>query len=256
MALITSEENLLYVADKMFDICNRKDFKVFDGFFPIVPELFDDSDGNYVLWLDAMPRDLENPVNVSAFKFGNTDGNDTQRKAQLYRLRSISRQELRKRTGAFAINPYCFEVGFENSKRVADAYFTNAGKDIKPIKIANYEYTAVHSEMDALFHVMCAVQFNLENQNYVYLKPEEAELGFRLPLDDLGQLKELFALRDVPDGKKRRVALRNWVSRHLRRTQKNPSVKTEVRRHLRGREDFSWFGMSGYVVVNEPTEAQ
>jgi len=53
--------------------------------------------------------------------------------------------------------------------------------------------------------------------------------------------KELFKWRDVPPGKSRRDALRNWVREHARR--KSSGDFTMVRQHLRGVTSFTWAGL-------------
>lgn len=59
----------------------------------------------------------------------------------------------------------------------------------------------------------------------------------------------VFRLRDIPNGKARRVALRHWVSEHWRKTSTD---KTLVKKHLRGRSEFSWNGLWCAIIV--PTE--
>lgn len=60
--------------------------------------------------------------------------------------------------------------------------------------------------------------------------------------------KELLKLRDVPEGKKNRPMIINWISEHTRQLKDS---ETQVRKHLRGREEFSWLGYK--VVINKNT---
>lgn len=53
---------------------------------------------------------------------------------------------------------------------------------------------------------------------------------------------ETFRLRDIPEGKKRRTALRHWVEQHWR--QKRDGDLTQVRKHLRGAQKFTWNGLT------------
>lgn len=55
--------------------------------------------------------------------------------------------------------------------------------------------------------------------------------------------REVFRLRDVPPGKKRRVALRNWITAHWRKKHDDPDALIEVRKHLRGATEFHWNGL-------------
>jgi hypothetical protein len=53
-----------------------------------------------------------------------------------------------------------------------------------------------------------------------------------------------FRLRDVPEGRQRRAALRNWVAEHWRRKAAPSAVdRAFVREHLRGATRFRWNGL-------------
>jgi hypothetical protein len=58
-----------------------------------------------------------------------------------------------------------------------------------------------------------------------------------------GGAKEIFRLRDIPNGKERRVALRNWVAEHFRKSKIDPEESIKVRQHLRGGVEFDWNGL-------------
>lgn len=245
-----TEEKLLYYSDKIIDMCSRKNMKIFDGFVPLIPEMYNDDD-NYVIFSDAKPSDLLSPVNVSLFRPGDPDGYKAKKEWQFHRFRQISRKELRKRTGVFALNPYCLEIAYENHQHIADGFYTLKNSKFVPIQIPNYEYLdSVSDEVDITCRICMGMQFNLENQCYVYLKPEYSDIGFKYPIDNMSQLKELFKLRDIPDGYKRRAALRHWVAKHMRHKPSKPDELVDVKRHLRGKEHFNWFGISGTIYVN------
>lgn len=71
--------------------------------------------------------------------------------------------------------------------------------------------------------------------------------SLRFPTDPIG-IRELFKARDVPDGKRRRAALRNWVRAHVRKRRKaDPQAEIDVRKHLRGATSFTWCGMRARV---------
>lgn len=53
--------------------------------------------------------------------------------------------------------------------------------------------------------------------------------------------REVFRLRDIPNGRDRRSALRHWVTQHWR--ERSEGSRGEVRRHLRGATEFSWNGL-------------
>jgi len=60
--------------------------------------------------------------------------------------------------------------------------------------------------------------------------------------DPLGA-KEVFKLRDIPPGRSRREALRNWVSGHWRQARREENPETYIWPHLRGAEEFTWNGL-------------
>jgi hypothetical protein len=64
----------------------------------------------------------------------------------------------------------------------------------------------------------------------------------KLPTDSTG-VKNAFALRDVPEGKQRRAALRHWVTDHWRQNRADPDLENYVRQHLRGAVEFNWNGL-------------
>jgi len=59
-----------------------------------------------------------------------------------------------------------------------------------------------------------------------------------IPTDPTG-IKEVWKLRDVAPGKKRRDALLHWVESHWRQNRVDPEMETMVRKHLRGSREFS-----------------
>lgn len=71
--------------------------------------------------------------------------------------------------------------------------------------------------------------------------------SIRFATDPTG-MKELFAIRDLPEGKDRRAPLMNWVSDHWRRKRNDPELETYVRRNLRGSATFSWRGLDVEIM--------
>lgn len=54
--------------------------------------------------------------------------------------------------------------------------------------------------------------------------------------------KELFRLRDIPEGKQRRTAIKHWVGGH-HRTAKGGNKNIQIEKYLRGETDFTWNGL-------------
>ncbi len=55
--------------------------------------------------------------------------------------------------------------------------------------------------------------------------------------------REIFRLRDIPNGASRRAALLHWVQEHWRKKPSDPAEATKVREHLRGASNFEWNGL-------------
>lgn len=64
----------------------------------------------------------------------------------------------------------------------------------------------------------------------------------RFVSDPLGA-REVFRLRDIPQGRERRTALRHWVKAHWRQNRGDFGDEAWIRKHLRGATDFTWNGM-------------
>lgn len=60
-----------------------------------------------------------------------------------------------------------------------------------------------------------------------------------IPTDPIGA-RAVFRLRDIPEGKARREALRHWVAEHWRKNRNEPTEEVKVREHLRGAARFVW----------------
>lgn len=243
------EETLFEYANKIINVCNNRNLKTYDGFVPLIPELYSEE---YSIFFDAKISDLITEPNVSVLNLGNPNGIGAKKECQFMRFSEVTPKYLRKKCGLFAPKPYLLEVAYE----------TRATRAIVPFYVKNNNLTileppnlppiipAVKSESYSSVQVLLGVQFNLENQPYVYLKPDNAEIGFTLPIDNLSQLKELFSLRDIPDGYTRRVALLHWVAKHLRRKPSNHEERIEVKQYLRGHTNFEWLGIKGTIFNN------
>lgn len=70
----------------------------------------------------------------------------------------------------------------------------------------------------------------------------EGRPGLELPTTPHGA-SEVFRLRDIPEGKDRRLALRHWVAEHWRTRPSLPDEEYQVREHMRGVQDFMWSGL-------------
>lgn len=75
-----------------------------------------------------------------------------------------------------------------------------------------------------------------------------SDFRFKVATDSVGA-RRLLSLRDVPDGRQRRAALRHWVSEHTRRIRRpEGEYETDVVTHLRGATPFTWDEFEGVVT--------
>lgn len=86
---------------------------------------------------------------------------------------------------------------------------------------------------------------------YLWRVVIESELGASLSFfsSPVG-MRELFRFRDIPEGRRRRAAIRNWISEHWRRKHDDPESATWVRKHLRGTQTFRWNGLR--ITIHVP----
>lgn len=89
---------------------------------------------------------------------------------------------------------------------------------------------------------------------FVYIRENDDSIGFKVPINPSSS-KEIFQLREIPDGKQRKSAICNFVREHMRtlRTNEmtNEEIQTTVKRHLRGETKFNWRGLQVNVIPSE-----
>jgi len=88
--------------------------------------------------------------------------------------------------------------------------------------------------------VALGMQFTKRYQWRVYLA-HEGFPGVEFPTDPEGA-RAVFRLRDIPEGKSRRAALRHWVSEHWR-GRRDGTDEVLVHEYLRGATSFTWNGL-------------
>ena len=157
-----------------------------------------------------------------------------------HRLRSVTAKEVRghvslisshmlKLYRAVTLNNGVRYTGTDVLSLVGDQWI-NARKRMK---------TAPGEQLAAIMAQWVALQQYYE---WSVLIGYEGTPRVRLFTDPIG-LREIFKLRDIPPGRERRAALRNWVMQHWRRKRIDEDATIWVRRHLRGAVDFTWEGL-------------
>jgi len=93
--------------------------------------------------------------------------------------------------------------------------------------------------------ILLGIQFTNRYDWVVQLGyPDRMKINF---ITNPSSIRDLFKLRDVPEGKKRRESLRNWVSEHKRKRSTIEEDTIYVKKHLRGATSFSWDGLEGVI---------
>lgn len=89
---------------------------------------------------------------------------------------------------------------------------------------------------------------------FVYIRENDNSIGFKVPINPSAS-KEIFQLRDIPEGKQRKSAICNFVREHMRTIRRdemtNDEIQTTVKRHLRGETKFNWRGLQVNVIPSE-----
>jgi hypothetical protein len=64
-------------------------------------------------------------------------------------------------------------------------------------------------------------------------------------------IKDIFRIRDLPEGRDRRAALLAWITDHWRQNRFDPEIEGYVRKHLRGAVRFVWRGLVGEIIPSQ-----
>ncbi len=242
------EARNMSAAERIMDIVsarsNAASLKMFDGFLPVDLDLLMGfaTKWGFLTFADVTPDTLDGPLNVSAFNYARDEYPD-----MCLRARKADPKTIRKMTNVFSASAYVvecyhFDTGFRNTVPV-EVRRNEKFRDARIIVPHGYVVNGKTEEEAAKsIATLAGVQFLLENCCHVYLKPDDAVIGFRLPLTSLSEAKEIFKMREVEPGKKRRAALRHFVAEHYRKLPSDPNEMVKIARYLRGASCFKWNG--------------
>lgn len=132
--------------------------------------------------------------------------------------------------------------------RSGRAYFGWDGKNWKYCSITGSE-ADFQEKINTLFAITICRQLY---RRYQWRTIIDCGFGGSLTFvtDPVG-IREIFKMRDIPEGKLRRESLRNWITQHWRMKHDDPSALIEVRKHLRGQTSFHWNGMRVRIKPSE-----
>lgn len=103
------------------------------------------------------------------------------------------------------------------------------------------------------FHGALTMRLTQYYEWFVYIRETEKSVGIKIPILPESS-KEVFALRDLPEGEVRKKAICNFVRQHYR------TIKIEyneqerevlVKQHLRGETKFNWRGLQVNIIPAE-----
>lgn len=202
---------------------------------------------------DVMPR-----FDVTAGMFGNEPGV----KLKMYRIRTVGVRALRGKVRRLLPHPVEFaflhvhdDGTYFSGKRYAGwlaGEWQTMGTTSQYLGrgSARDQYSGDDSELfQRSIRLAQSIAYTKDTEWRVRIG-RPGRLKLEIPTDPAG-IRAVFKLRDVPPGKQRRAALRNWVREHWRQNRVDPDIEGLVRQHLRGGLKFTWDGFECEVIPSE-----
>jgi hypothetical protein len=138
-------------------------------------------------------------------------------------------------------------------KRFGDALFpisNKPGYSVSAECAADYMKTADYWDTHKVYKGCSSIALSMSYEWAVYFKESGSKVGIKMPILP-ENTKEVFSLRDIPEGEMQRKALCNFVKQHVRTTKaKEDTVlrQTLVKQHLRGETKFRWRGLDVHII--------
>jgi len=217
--------------------------KEFDGAEPWLDvRMF--RDGHDIIRTDVTPADLKTRFDC-AYIVPVED--DTGVDYIFWRCRDIGLKETRGKV----INPMPVMVQIMNawahtSRVYSTQYIVGLRRDGMWVPLSQGLLMKPSNQLDGQVQMALGLQFLHESQWRVYFARNGAP-GVTIPTDAVG-VERLIGSRDLPEGRKKRQALRHWVDEHWRQNRSDPLVEHKVRSHLRGAQDFIWNDLTCHVT--------
>jgi hypothetical protein len=227
----------------------------FDGAEPwIFMEVFYDEEymKREQIFSDAKPTDIEGDLDVKMIS-AISDEKSTFRIQRIKRINpKIYRGFIQKHS------PYIVEIAEGDFNVNKDSCLTHRkllgycandepNKRWKPVsKLAEQPPVEDLLAQGGLIQGALGIQFARRYDWRVYLGWEGC-LGITFVTTPVGA-REVFKLRDIPNGRMRRAALKHWVREHYRKKINDPTETTKVIKHLRGAEEFLWNGLKCKIM--------
>jgi hypothetical protein len=240
------EELVMYMTIGEFKDGQRLKLSEFSDAEPFMGEFLEASNnGDRLFFTDVNPEDLSEPLDISFFAGIDHDGVPGPEKFHVTRMRRALPKEFRGRTVRYSKDMYehLFAFFAEDGKYLSTKHFVGFinGKlfDCSPGSVLE------KGDLDRLAMVIKTTRGIQFSRRYEW----RVSLGYigsptiSFATDPLGA-REVFRLRDLPEGKARRTALRHWVRDHWRKKKRDdPESLVFVQEHLRGATLFTWNGL-------------
>lgn len=235
--------------------------------YPLTPQYFDGAEPNLIghdihaltpeqaggrwIFLDGHQADLDGRLSCTVL---GSDGDGGDHRAGFFsvtRVRGLRVEEARGR----ARRPYREYVDLArvwfNGERRAEAFrflFGSNGDCRWHMCQQGFgPFDAFDREYEFLIQGLIGMQFNRRYYWCVRLGYQGLP-AIQVATDPVGA-REVFRLRDLPEGRERRAALKHWVKAHLRqRREDDEAPPISVRQYLRGETDFTWNGLRCQIV--------
>lgn len=214
----------------------RVDARTFSGALPMLDEWTKRHD-DVPVFLDAKPSDLAKPLNVSIV----TPTSDGTAKFTLIRNRAVTAKDVRGQILTPRRHLVKAQAAWILESGRADALTTLLGSNdgVKWTQVSNIIRTEIPDEW---YSESVAVSYGMafaEESFWAVTLGWIGQPSVKFWTDPVGA-REVFRLRDLPDGRQRRAALKHWVSEHWRQNRTDHTEQKFVREHLRGAERFVW----------------
>nr|WP_320022116.1 hypothetical protein [uncultured Draconibacterium sp.] len=99
------------------------------------------------------------------------------------------------------------------------------------------------------FHLALQLALTYDYEWSCYIRETPDSLGVRIPIHPSSS-KEIFIMRNIPEGAKRRKAIVNFVKDHYRTVKnvKGEDTQILIKKHFRGELKFNWRGLEVHIT--------
>lgn len=140
-----------------------------------------------------------------------------------------------------------------NSYSVPVPFSINPNYIMKPTDVSEYLKTDEYMEFVIQYNFALNVKLTGYYEWFAYIKEDEKSIGIKIPIAPESS-KEVFMLRDLPPGDRRKKSICNFVKEHYRmvKNEFNDEIRqTLVKQHLRGETKFNWRGLQVNIIPAE-----